>query len=39
MLRKKATGEEGPVTELEAVTYTLLQSFNHELSLYYWYSV
>ena len=33
LLRRKATGEKGPATELEPGTYTLLQSFSHELSI------
>ena len=33
LLRRKATGGKGPATELEPGTYTLLQSFSHELSV------
>ena len=29
LLSRKVTGEKGPVTELEAGTYTLLRSFSH----------
>ena len=29
LLRRKATGEKGPATELEPRTYTLLRSFSH----------
>ena len=31
MLRRKATGEKGPATELEPGTYILSQNFSHEL--------
>ena len=33
LLRRKVTGEKGPAIELEPGTYTLSQSFSHELSV------